>query len=489
MNMKIFPPLLSVLLCTTLPAQTHQSPREAEFYPITEIEMPAGEVIEPGALELLPDDVVAVGTRRGEVWLVEGALASPPQPRWSRFAEGLHEILGLAWKDGWLYVTHRPEICRLQDSDGDGRADRFETVCDGWGISGDYHEYTFGSRFDREGNLWTVLCLTGSYSSAAPFRGWALRVSPEGELIPTASGVRSPGGIGENSLGDMFYTDNQGPWNGSSNLKWIKPGSFLGHPDGNRWYEQAPGLSAPAAPKSKSRWHVERERIPELVPPACFLPHGRLGQSSSGIACDESRGGFGPFGGQLFVGDQCYSNIARVDLEKVNGVYQGAAFPFRWGFQAGCVPLRMTPGGQLLYGGTARGWGSRGGRDFSLERVDWSGRVPFAIRTMRVIPQGFELTFTRPADAATLADPASWASHAFTYIYQGDYGSPEVDKSEPPIARIESSADGLTARVHLPLIRGHIHQLVLGGVRDAAGEPLLHDVAYYTLNEIPGAAP
>ena len=25
-------------------------------------------------------------------------------------------------------------------------------ICDGWGISGDYHEYAFGSRFDKEGN-------------------------------------------------------------------------------------------------------------------------------------------------------------------------------------------------------------------------------------------------------------------------------------------------------------------------------------------------
>ena len=32
-------------------AQRHQSPREDEFYPITSIPMPAGEVIEPGAIE------------------------------------------------------------------------------------------------------------------------------------------------------------------------------------------------------------------------------------------------------------------------------------------------------------------------------------------------------------------------------------------------------------------------------------------------------
>ena len=57
------------------------------------------------------------------------------EPRWQRFAHGLHEVRGLAWRDGWLYVTQRPEVSRLRDADGDGIADVYETVADGWGVS------------------------------------------------------------------------------------------------------------------------------------------------------------------------------------------------------------------------------------------------------------------------------------------------------------------------------------------------------------------
>ena len=32
---------------------------------------------------------------------------------------------------------------------------------------------------------------------------------------------------------------------------------------------------------------------------------------------------------------------------------------------------------------------------------------------------------------------------------------------------------------------GHIHELQLPGLRDRHGDPLLHDVAYYTMNQIP----
>ncbi len=32
---------------------------------------------------------------------------------------------------------------------------------------------------------------------------------------------------------------------------------------------------------------------------------------------------------------------------------------------------------------------------------------------------------------------------------------------------------------------GHVHELHARGLRNAAGQPLLHDAAYYTLNRIP----
>ncbi len=35
------------------------------------------------------------------------------------------------------------------------------------------------------------------------------------------------------------------------------------------------------------------------------------------------------------------------------------------------------------------------------------------------------------------------------------------------------------------LVQGDIHKLHLPGLHDATGHPLPHDVAYYTLNEVP----
>src|SRR5207245_2757530 len=150
---------------------------------------------------------------------------------------------------------------------------------DGWEISGDYHEYAFGSRFDKDGNIWVTLCLTGSFTSNVKFRGWGGKVtltpdpSPKGRgekwaFVPTTSGVRSPGGVGFNAEGDVFYTDNQGPWNGPCGLKHLAVGGFVGHPDSFKWYKEKEARylgAAPRVPQSGNRIMTEAKKIPQLV--------------------------------------------------------------------------------------------------------------------------------------------------------------------------------------------------------------------------------
>lgn len=464
---------------------------EEDYYKILRFEPPANEVLEAGAIEVMPDGRIAVGTRRGEIWMIDNAYAEDPrQVKFSRFAHGLHEVLGLAQKDGWLYVTQRPDVTRIKDSTGKGKADTFEVITDGWEINGDYHEYAFGSRFDREGNIWIALCLTGSFNSNSKFRGWAGKVTPDGKFVPTTSGVRSPGGIGFNADGEVFYTDNQGPWNGACHLKHITVGGFVGHPDSFRWYKEKEASylgNAPEVPKSNSRIMTEAKRIPQLVPPAVTFPYGPMGQSASGFDCDVSGGKFGPFEKQLFVGDQTHSTIMRVCLEKVNGHYQGACFMFRQGFGSGVVPVRFGKDYSLFVGGTNRGWGSRGNKPFSIERLVWTGQTPFEIKEMKAKPDGFELTFTQPVDIETASKVTSYGMKTFTYLYRADYGSPVVDETKPTITKVEVASDGLSAHLTVNgLQEGHIHDLTAAGVRSRDGEPLLHNEAYYTLNYIPG---
>ena len=480
--------ILTLTLLATTFAVYAENPKEEDYYTITDLPAPVGVVLEAGSIEILPDNKIAASSRRGDIYTIENAMPdASADPNWTLYAQGLHEVLGLGYKDGWLYLTQRPEITRTKDTDGDGRADIFETVSDAWGINGDYHEYAFGSRPDKNGDIWTVLCLTGSGGASSDFRGWCVRITPDGKMIPTCSGVRSPGGIGENHLGDMFYCDNQGPWNGSSSLKHLKPGGFMGNPTGNKYYGLTDAIGPrPVDPNSGSRINTERERVKEFVPPACVLPHGAMGQSPAGVACDVSGGKFGPFENQLFIAEQTKSCIQRVFLEKVNGVYQGACFPFRSGFGSGNVSIRFAPDGSLFTGGTNRGWGSTGRKNFSLERINWTGKMPFEVHEMRAANDGFTLTFTQKVDAETAEDVASYSMDCYTYIYQSSYGSPVVDKTNPTITNATVAADGMSVRLKVDgIVKGNVHELKMSGLRNAEGMSLLHDIGYYTLNEIP----
>lgn len=480
-------------------------PTEADFYKITTFTTPQETAMEVGSIELLPDNKLALGTRRGEIWIVTGADGTDPAAvRYQLFASGLHEVLGLAYKDGALHATTRYEVTRITDTDKDGRADVFDTFSAPWGVSGDYHEYAVGSTFDKHGDIWVTLCLTGSFSSQVPFRGWAMRIKPDGTAVPTCSGVRSPGGVGFDADGEAYYCDNQGPWHGSCTLQHLVPGSFQGHPAGNIWYDKAPNMGPrpidpipeaflgdrkrgqPNPKGDPGRMVNERKRIKELLPPALYLVHGKIGNSSTAIICDLSSGKFGPFQKQLFIADQSHSNLSRAYLETVNGIKQGVVIPFRSGFLSGLIGGRMDAEGRIYVGGSDRGWGARGGKPYCFEKVEWTGKVPFEMHEVRAKPDGFEITFTEPVDAASAADGKSYTLRAFTYAYREDYGGPEIDEVLPKITKIEVAPDNKSVRLTLDkLTQGHIHELHLDGVKSKQGQPLLHSVGYYTLNEIP----
>lgn len=199
-------------------------------------------------------------------------------------------------------------------------------------------------------------------------------------------------------------------------------------------------------------------------------------------------GKFDPFEKQVYVGEQTHSEVQRVDLEMVNGFYQGAVFKMIDGYSSGVVPMRLSEDGTLFVGGTNRGWGSRGAQPFALERTRWTGVVPFEVKTMRVTPTGLKLTFTQEIDRESAGNIASYEMKAWTYIYQKSYGSPEVDQATPKITSATVSDDGLGVELTVEgWVQGHVHHLNSAGVRSTDGKPLWHPDAYYTLNEIPAA--
>ena len=463
--------------------------KESAYYKLVDVPLPKELAIEAGSFEVMPDNKsLAIATRRGDIFIADGVFDEHPEPKFHKFAEGLDEIFGLAYRDGSFIATQQAEVSRITDLDGDGRADQFDTISDVWGF-GNYHEFAFGSKPDPDGNVWVALCLSKSYYSDEPFRGWCLKITPEGKMIPVCSGIRSPCGIGPNEHGVMFYAESQGPWNGSCSLKVLEPGGFMGHPISFNWYELAPEMGpVPVMPNTPSRLEAERKRVKELVPYAVVFPYIRMGRSISGFQVDRTGGKFGPFSNQIFIGDFSLGVIMRATTEKVNGVWQGACYPFREGFDTGLLAVQFTPDGNLIAGGTNRGWPVRGPKAYAIQRLDWTGLMPFEIKEIKARPQGFEIMFTKPVDPSIAAQPETYQLKTFTHMYRQAYGSPEVDQTVPTVSAVRLADDAMSVVIDVNgLVQGHVHDFFLPDMRSRDEDQLLHANAYYTLNEIPQA--
>lgn len=468
-------------------------------YRVENVPLPEGLAGGIAGVGFTPAGSLVLTTRHGEVW-----IRSAPDGTWRRFAYGLNEPLGLVVEsETTLYVSHRPELLRISDTDGDGRADTFDAINGDWGLTNNYHEFFFGLRRDRSGNFYGAVSLDSSgekntlpqtrgkrdltpaavaayHSSEVPLRGWAVKITPDGKLTPFASGLRQPTGVGMSPAGELFFTDNQGDYKPSCGLLHVTEGDFHGQAESLKW---EPGF-LPGSLTPETLW--KRYKAPAVV-----FPHGAMGVSTGEPVWDLTQGGFGPYAGQVFIGDYA-KLVMRVGLEQVNGAWQGFVFPFLGRTElppyATGVPLAagntrsaFAPDGSLYLGQTA-GWGA--GHD-GLQRVVYDGSVPTDVQTVELTERGFKVTFTQPMKAEDLANVSNYEFTRFKFYYHAKYGSPWVDEAAVPATEVRVDAGGRVADIVLSdLQAGYVYELSFAKLRASNGEPLANPVGYYTANRL-----
>ena len=463
---------------------------EENYYKIVTVPVPAGIDLEVGGIAVIPDGKVAVCTRKGDIWMISNPyMYNNSLPTYKKFASGLHEPLGLAFIDNKLWATQRGEVTIITDENKDGIADKYKAFYK-FPLSGNYHQYSYGPVQLPDGDMIFTLNVDwiGRGGSLTKWRGWMLKISPEGIMTPWATGLRSPAGFLALRNGDIFYGENQGDWVGSGRVTHLEKGDFAGNAAGLAWTGE-PG--SPLTLKVKDvidtgePMYKVAKSMPDLKVPAVWFPHTLMGISTSDIIENADNSNFGPFQNQCFVGDQGHSKIMRMTLEKIDGVYQGACYAFREGFQSGILRLRWGLDQSMFVGMTSRGWSSTGKDNFGLQRLVWTGEMPFEIKEIKSMPDGFELNFTKPVDKKSLLDPESYVLNSFNYKYHHIYGSPVINLQKRVLKAVKVADDNLSARIVLDsLILGEIYEIRLPGVKNTEGENLLHDFGYYTLNRI-----
>ena len=474
-----------------------------DCYRVEMVPTPKGIAPELGGIAFTEDGQLAATFRRGYIYLM-----NPRTSAWRKFASGFQTPLGiLPGKRGEFFVVHLPELTRVVDTDGDGMADLYETISDQWGMSGNYHEFIYGPVRDRQGNFYVSLgCASNNaeprtpvrgeltrrgrlakeqkegivyrvgHYSPVPYRGCVVKITPDGNLSPVACGFRQPNGLVLNKEGDLFVTDNQGDWVGTSPLYHVTPGNFYGHPASLHW---DPAFQGQDPVEVSVETLAKRRKMPVIQ-----FPQNDMAGSVAQPVFDWTAGKFGPYTGQLFLAEWTYPRILRADLEKVGGEYQGACFLFidGSGLRTGNNRMTFSPDGTSLYvAQTSRIWGSGEG----LQRVVWTGKAPMDILRMRLTKTGFELTFTKPVDPETAKAPAAYSFSHYYYLYHSQYGSPKTDVTPVKVSGVSISEDRLRVSLALEkLVRGRVYELRPARIRAADGSPLVTRIAAYTLNRL-----
>lgn len=429
------------------------STAEHPAFKVESIKIEAGKDRQVGGIDILPNGKIAAAFHDGEIRFYD-----PENKAWSVFASGLHEPLGLVAEDNnTVTVVQRPELTKISDTDGDGVADTYDTICDDFGMSGNYHEFAFGPLKDKEGNYfvslnvasngapirreirgeWLELGLAredfyvssdewkegvkekaGRMYSRVPYRGWVVKIDGKtGEMTPWASGLRSPNGLGFDANGELYVSDNQGDWLGTSKLHHIEKGKFYGHPASLPWTEGYDGPNPLEIPVAE----LEKMRTPAAI---WFTQSTMANSPTQPVLIPE---GFGPFGGQMLIGEMNKSRIIRLMLEKVNGVTQGACTPFvdGHGLDMGINRLAFDKDNSLVIGSSHLSWPGGEG----MARITFHGENTYQeVKDITITSDGFLVEFVEP-----LKDPAGLAKvslNRYTFDYHSSYGSSQIDNED-----------------------------------------------------------
>ncbi|MBK1833920.1 DUF7133 domain-containing protein [Roseibacillus ishigakijimensis] len=388
------------------------------------------QLFEPMGMAETAEGALIVSTRTAGLWKLQNG-------QWQQIAEGLLDALGLVVEDeNTLVVGQKPELTRLRDTDGDGWMDRYETLCDDFLFTHNYHEYLHGPTRGADGNYYIQLNLghrgnpKNNHMAGGKFMGtqgglraWALQVTPEGQMTPFANGLRSPAGLATGPDGRLYYTENQGEYVGTSKLFVLEKDKFYGHPAS---LIDLPGRH-PDSPE------IAWEKVQQSKEKAlALMPHSRLANAPGSPAWAPAESDFARFAGHMFVGDQTLSQIFRI-LPKED--HEAALIPFAHGFASGVMRLHFASDGSLLVGQTGRGWRAQGGSEDGLVRLS-RAEESLSNELLDLTREG--ATFTLHFAEALAQAPAAEALTVQSWEYHDspDYGSKELRKTDWKITRV-----------------------------------------------------
>jgi uncharacterized protein len=195
-------------------------------------QVPAGFELQLFASEPdIANPIALAWDERGRLWIAEtvdypNQVRSPGEPgrdrikiledtdgdgradRFTVFADGLNIPTGLVFANGGVIVPQAPDFLFLRDTTGDDRADVREVILTGWGTF-DTHAGPSNLRYGFDNRIWGVVGYSGFRGmvdgDSLSFTQAAYRLRPDGsELEHVASFSNNTWGLGFSETFDVF---------------------------------------------------------------------------------------------------------------------------------------------------------------------------------------------------------------------------------------------------------------------------------------------
>lgn len=403
-------------------------------------------------LDFMPDGTMVACCCDGDVWMIRGVTDDDQVLHWKRIASGLFHPLGIKVFEGRIFVGCRDQIVILNDLNGDGEADFYESFNHDHQVTEHFHEFAMGLQADDAGNFYYAKSARHALDSLIPQHGTLLRVDADGrQTTIVANGFRAANGVCLNPDGSFFVTDQEGHWTPMNRVNRVVEGGFYGN------------MYSYGAPKDSSDTAMTK--------PLCW-PNKPFDRSPAELLwVDSDR--WSSLDGSLLSLSYGYGKVFVVPHEQIDGVWQGGMcrLPLPQ-FETGVMRGRFSPFDGHLYVCGMNAWGSsQSDSPGGLYRIRPTGQpihVPIGFHAHR---GGLTLTFSDPVDRDAATDPNHYLIETWDLTRSANYGSPRSNERHLSIESIEVSQDGRSITLRLPEIAPTWTIQIAYKLRGPSGQP------------------
>jgi len=339
-----------------------------------------------------PEGFLKYSREQDRIRLIEDTDGDGKADKATVFADGFNLpetglAAGVLSRKGKVYFTCIPDLWMLEDKDGDGKADVRTSLHTGYGVhvaflGHDLHGLIFGpdgklyfSIGDRGFNVKTI----DGKELAVPDMGSILRCDPDGKnLEVVAVGLRNPQELAFNEIGDLFTVDNNSDGGDKARLVHVVEGGDSGWRIGYQYIER---------PNSRGIWNSEKMWHPAWEGQAAYIlpPLANFTDGPSGLTYYPGTGLNATQKGRFYISDfRGAANTSGIRSFKVKP--KGASYEiddpqeFLWGFEV--TDCDFGPDGALYATDWVQGW-NKNGKGRIWKATDASGNADPAIADTR----------------------------------------------------------------------------------------------------------